>query len=43
MLNRVGKYALKRKLGKGASGTVYLGVDTFSHTEVLPSMLMPIT
>ncbi len=41
MLDRVGKYALKRELGKGASGTVYLGVDTFSNTEVAVKVIDP--
>ena len=34
MLNHIGKYELKGLLGTGASGTVYLGVDTFSSVEV---------
>lgn len=34
MVDRVGKYELKRVLGKGASGTVYLARDTFSDAEV---------
>ena len=34
MLDRVGKYEIKRVLGKGASGTVYLARDTFSDAEV---------
>ena len=34
MLDRVGKYELKSILGKGASGTVYLGRDTFTNAEV---------
>lgn len=34
MLDRVGKYQLQRVLGTGASGTVYLGIDTFSNVEV---------
>ena len=34
MLNRIGKYDLKSLLGKGASGTVYLALDTFSNAEV---------
>jgi serine/threonine protein kinase len=34
MLDHVGKYELKSVLGKGASATVYLGVDTFSNTVV---------
>src|ERR1041385_2992623 len=34
MADRVGKYEIKRVLGKGASGTVYLARDTFSDAEV---------
>lgn len=33
-MDRVGKYEIKRVLGKGASGTVYLARDTFSDAEV---------
>jgi len=33
-VDRVGKYEIKRVLGKGASGTVYLARDTFSDAEV---------
>ncbi|MDP2822572.1 MAG: serine/threonine-protein kinase [Sulfuritalea sp.] len=42
MLDRVGKYELKRVLGKGASGTVYLGVDTFSRAEVAVKVIDPV-
>ena len=42
MLDRVGKYALKRVLGKGATGTVYLGVDTFSNAEVAVKVIDPV-
>jgi len=41
MLNRVGKYELKSTLGTGASGTVYLAVDTFSNTEVALKVINP--
>jgi len=41
MLNRVGKYELKSVLGKGASGTVYLAVDTFSDAEVAVKVIDP--
>ena len=34
MLKSIGKYELKSVLGKGASATVYLGVDTFTNAEV---------
>ena len=31
---QIGKYEIRRQLGKGATGTVYLAVDTFSGREV---------
>src|ERR1035437_8754442 len=31
---QIGKYDIRRQLGKGATGTVYLAVDTFSGKEV---------
>ena len=31
---RIGKFALMERLGKGASGTVYKALDTFTVTEV---------
>jgi serine/threonine protein kinase len=31
---RIGKYEIKKPLGKGAAATVYLAVDTFSDKEV---------
>ena len=34
MLGNVGKYELKKQLGKGASGTVYLATDTFTRNDV---------
>src|SRR5881394_900084 len=34
MLERIGKYELKRPLGKGATGTVYLATDPFRQAEV---------
>lgn len=34
MQTRIGKYLLKRKLGAGASGSVYLALDEFSGREV---------
>lgn len=34
MLDHIGKYELRSVLGKGATGTVYLGVDTFSKAAV---------
>ena len=41
MLDRIGKYELKRVLGKGASGTVYLGIDTFTKAEVAVKVIDP--
>jgi serine/threonine protein kinase len=34
MLERIGKYEIKRLLGKGATGTVYLASDPFRQTDV---------
>jgi eukaryotic-like serine/threonine-protein kinase len=34
MLERIGKYQIKRELGKGATGTVYLAADPFRQTDV---------
>ncbi|MBI3530480.1 MAG: protein kinase [Betaproteobacteria bacterium] len=34
MQTRIGKYVLKKKLGAGASGTVYLALDEFSGRNV---------
>jgi len=34
MQTRIGKYLLKRKLGAGASGSVYLALDEFTGREV---------
>src|SRR6185503_16866274 len=31
---RIGKYEIRRQLGKGATGTVYLAVDPFRQTDV---------
>jgi eukaryotic-like serine/threonine-protein kinase len=33
-LERIGKYEIKRLLGKGATGTVYLAADPFRQTDV---------
>ena len=41
MLNHIGKYDLKSVLGKGASGTVYLAVDTFTKAEVAVKVIDP--
>ena len=37
----IGKFELKKKLGKGASGTVYLALDTFSGEDVALKVLDP--
>jgi serine/threonine protein kinase len=34
MLGTVGKYVLQRKLGEGASSSVYLAIDTFASSQV---------
>lgn len=34
MLERIGKYEIKKLLGKGTLGTVYLGLDPFANSEV---------
>src|SRR5712692_8336925 len=36
---QIGKYQLRRVLGKGASGTVYLALDTFSGADVALKVL----
>lgn len=36
---RIGKFALMERLGKGASGTVYRALDTFTGTEVALKVL----
>lgn len=38
---QVGKYDIQRQLGKGATGTVYLAVDTFSGQQVALKVLEP--
>jgi serine/threonine protein kinase len=42
MLDRIGKYELRSVLGKGATATVYLGVDTFSNTPVAVKVIDPV-
>jgi serine/threonine protein kinase len=39
MQEHIGKYRLKSKIGSGASGSVYLAVDTFSQSEVALKVL----
>src|SRR6476646_1055665 len=34
MLERIGKYEIKRELGRGATGTVYLAADPFRQADV---------
>ncbi|MBI2319581.1 MAG: protein kinase [Betaproteobacteria bacterium] len=34
MLDRIGKYELQERLGRGASATVYRAIDTFSDAEI---------
>ena len=38
---QIGKYDIQRQLGKGATGTVYLAVDTFSGKEVALKVIEP--
>src|SRR5450759_627090 len=38
---QIGKYDIRRLLGKGATGTVYLAVDTFSGKEVALKVIEP--
>lgn len=40
-MDRIGKFQLRRVLGKGASGTVYLALDTFSGKDVALKVLDP--
>ena len=41
MTRQLGKFALRRVLGKGASGIVYLALDTFSGGDVALKVLSP--
>ncbi len=41
MAERIGKYELKRLLGQGASGSVYLATDSFSSAEVALKVINP--
>jgi len=38
---QIGKYDIRRQLGRGATGTVYLAVDTFSGKEVALKVIEP--
>jgi serine/threonine protein kinase len=40
-MHQIGKFQLRKVLGKGASGTVYLALDTFSGTDVALKVLDP--
>jgi len=40
-MEQIGKYQLRKVLGKGASGTVYLALDTFSGNDVALKVLDP--
>jgi eukaryotic-like serine/threonine-protein kinase len=40
-MNQIGKFQLRKVLGKGASGTVYLALDTFSGSDVALKVLDP--
>jgi len=40
-MEQVGKSQLRKVLGKGASGTVYLALDTFSGADVALKVLDP--
>ena len=40
-MQQIGKFQLRKVLGKGASGTVYLALDTFSGGEVALKVLDP--
>ena len=41
MVQSIGKYELKTELGKGASATVYLALDTFTGQDVALKVLAP--
>jgi len=41
MIQEIGKFQLRKVLGKGASGTVYLALDTFSGQDVALKVLDP--
>jgi len=40
-MQQIGKFQLRKVLGKGASGTVYLALDTFSGKDVALKLLDP--
>ena len=41
MQTRIGKYNIKKELGKGASATVYLATDSFAGTDVALKVIDP--
>ncbi|MEO7729043.1 MAG: alpha/beta hydrolase domain-containing protein [Burkholderiales bacterium] len=41
MQTRIGKYEIKKKLGKGASATVYLATDSFTGADVALKVIDP--
>lgn len=40
MIDKVGKYEIRRKLGEGATSTVYLGFDPFTQREVAIKLIL---
>jgi len=40
-VNQIGRFQLRRTLGRGSSGTVYLALDTFSGNDVALKVLDP--
>ena len=40
-MERLGKFQLRKILGKGASGTVFLALDTFTGRDVALKVLDP--
>ena len=41
MIKKLGKYELVRKLGEGATSTVYLGRDPFAQRQVAIKVATP--
>ena len=40
-MDRIGKYELRRKLGEGATSSVYLGFDPFARRDVAIKLIFP--
>ncbi|MCX7171025.1 MAG: protein kinase [Proteobacteria bacterium] len=40
-MERIGKYQVIKKLGEGATSTVYLGFDAFAHRDVAIKVILP--